>query len=672
MSGSNQSVNLQGMLGDIASTVGDMGKAYDFIPNAIREVARPEVDMNDPNAMKAYGMWLSRNGNEAAGAQMMQAAATRQKELRVLEGEAKIMALRSGYHAMLPSEKADAEKAMAGIANEYGVSSLKLANTLESIRQAERQLDDADLTTANQNAQFANRINADLDITESNNSTQLAIAGMQNQTTQRGQDIQWRLGKGDQDIRWAGLAEQEKQRLSTEAIANSKIEYDYNALEEGARQFDKNLSFQNMQLEQVAWMDSRTVANWAEQNDLAWKGMSLQERQVSVTELLADNTIDETTFSQIMRSNQDRRANDLLPHEIGLLQAQVNVLKEDARFKNINWQKVEYELGLAEKLEPTVIKRAKLDNRLVNAQISRTEEEADLLAAQTRTERERPDYVEAQVEAMEALTDLQQDEFQWNQRVEQTAMELADLNAISARAVDEAQAFNLTGLSNSRLFSDQLTMAGLLGDKVSQAQKDAYSYGYDPTNPNSIAGARRAFLITHPGEGQVFDEVATARATTQRLFLETDAFSRQLKESAPISDSELRDARMPEDLIRQLSTLPAAERVAQINQWVNREVKGERTGVPTNDLVAIYTAVADDMVSEAFGWDVMWGLDLDSVNEANLKEEVAAAMASAAAAGYSDGQRYAAGMAVMRNAVKKSGSNDAISGLGRLQLKYGE
>ena len=701
MSGSNQSVNLQGMLGDIASTVGDMGKAYDFIPNAIREVARPEVDMNDPNAMKAYGMWLSRNGNEAAGAQMMQAAATRQKELRVLEGEAKIMALRSGYHAMLPSEKADAEKAMAGIANEYGVSSLKLANTLESIRQTERQLDDGDLRTANQDRQFSmgdatTRYGIDVNnataqrgqnfvreaalsgqavqqaIAESNNSTQLAIAGMQNQTTQRGQDIQWRLGKGDQDIRWAGLAEQEKQRLSTEAIANSKIEYDYNALEEGARQFDKNLSFQNMQLEQVAWMDSRTVANWAEQNDLAWKGMSLQERQVSVTELLADNTIDETTFSQIMRSNQDRRANDLLPHEIGLLQAQVNVLKEDARFKNINWQKVEYELGLAEKLEPTVIKRAKLDNRLVNAQISRTEEEADLLAAQTRTERERPDYVEAQVEAMEALTDLQQDEFQWNQRVEQTAMELADLNAISARAVDEAQAFNLTGLSNSRLFSDQLTMAGLLGDKVSQAQKDAYSYGYDPTNPNSIAGARRAFLITHPGEGQVFDEVATARATTQRLFLETDAFSRQLKESAPISDSELRDARMPEDLIRQLSTLPAAERVAQINQWVNREVKGERTGVPTNDLVAIYTAVADDMVSEAFGWDVMWGLDLDSVNEANLKEEVAAAMASAAAAGYSDGQRYAAGMAVMRNAVKKSGSNDAISGLGRLQLKYGE
>jgi hypothetical protein len=247
---------------------------------------------------------------------------------------------------------------------------------------------------------------------------------------------------------------------------------------------------------------------------------------------------------------------------------------------------------------------------------------------------------------------------------------LADLNAISSRAVDQAQVLNLTGLTNSRLFHDNLTMAGLLGDEVSQAERDAYSYGYDPTKPSSVAGARRAFLAAHPGEGKVFDEVATARATTQRLLLETSAFSQGLREDVPISDSDLRDARMPEDLIRTISTLPKEERVAQINQWVNREVRGEVTGVPTSDLITIYENVAADMVNEAFGWNVWFGLDGDKVNEANLKSEVAAAMASAAAAGYSDGQRYAAGLAVMRNAVKKSGANDAVSALGKLELKY--
>lgn len=679
MSGSNQSVNLQGMLGDLAGTVGEMGKAYDFIPNTIREIARPEVDMNDPNKMKAYGVWLSRNGNETAGAQMMQAAAARQQELQVLEGEKKIMELSAGWSEMLPSQRANAEKAIAAIAQQFGVSPLKVQAQLESNRQAERKLDATDRSIADQmtialmkDSTTQRGQDTQLDIADINSSTNLAIAGMQKDTAERGQNIEWRLGKGDQDIRWAGLAEQEQQRLSTEAIAKSKIEYDYAALEEGASQFDKDLSFRKLQLEQEAWMDSRTVANWAEQNDLAWEGVSLQERQVSVAELLADNTIDETTFSQIMRSNQDRRANDLLPHEIGLLQAQVNVLKEDARFKNINWQKVEYELGLAEKLEPSVLEGAKLDNRLTKATIGRTKEETELLEAQVETERERPDYLEAQVDAMYARTELEQDQFQWNKKVEQTAMELADLNAISARAVDKAQAFNLTGLTNSRIFQDKITMAGLLGDKVSQAERDAYGYGYDPTKPSSVAGARRAFLMAHPGEGKVFDEVATARATTQRLLLETGAFSRGLKESVPISDSELRDARMPEDLIRQISTLPTEQRVAQINQWVNREVTGPRTGVPTSDLITIYTSTADDMVTEAFGWNVWLGADFDGVNESNLKSEVAAAMASAAAAGYSDGQRYAAGLAVMRNAVKKSGSNDAISGLGRLQLKYGE
>lgn len=701
MSGSNQAVNLSGMLSQMANTFGELGDTGMYTADAIRNFARPELDREDPASMNAYGQYLIKNGQEAAGQQMLQASALRAKELRVLDGEKQIAQITAGWADMLPSQRKAAEKTIAGIGEKYGISPMKTAQYLETVRQAERQLDDGDLRTANQDKQFSmgdatTRYGIDVNnataqrgqdfvlqaalsgqavqeaIAEGNQSTQLAIQASQAKTAADGQNIQWRIAQGQQDIQWAGLAEQEQQRLSTQAIANSKIEYDYDALEEGARQFDENLSFQNIRLEQEQWMNSATVDQWAEENKISWGDLDLRGKQVAITELLANNTIDETKFSQIMRSNQDRRADDLLPHEIGLLQAQVDVLKEDARFKNINWQKVEYELGLAEKLESTVINRAKLDNRLLKAQINRTDEEADLLQAQTETERERPDYIEAQVEAMEALSDLQKEQFQWNQRVDQTAMDLADLNAISARAVDQAQVLNLTGLTNSRLFSDQLTMAGLLGDKVSQAESDAYSYAYDPTKPSSVAGARKAFLAAHPGEGKVFDEVATARATTQKLLLETSAFSQGLRENVPISASELRDARMPEDLIRQISVLKPAERNAQINQWVNREIRGEVTGVPTTDLITIYTGVADDMVSEAFGWHVPLGADFDGVNEANLIKEVAAAMASAAAAGYSDGQRYAAGLSVMRNAVRKSGSNDAISALGRLNLKYGD
>jgi len=677
MAGSNQSVNLQGMLGDIANVVGDMGKAYDFIPNTIREIARPEVDMDDPNKMKAYGVWLSRNGNEAAGAQMMQAAAARQQELKSLEGERKIMELSAGWSEMLPSQRATAEKAIAAIGEQFGVSPLKVRTQLEENRQAERKLDAADRSIADQmtialmgDVTARRGQDTQVDIADGNNSTALSIAGMENQTTQRGQDIQWRLGKGDQDIRWAGLSEDKRANLAREGIANSQIQYDYDALEEGARQFDENLSFQNLRLEQEAWMDSRTVAQWAEQNDIAWKGVSLEERQVNIAQALADNTIDETEFSQIMRRNADRRADLLLPHEIGLLGAQIDKLKADARFTDINWNKVEYELGLAKKLEPSVLEAAKLSNTLTKATVARTEEEADLLNAQTRTERERPDFIEAQVDAMYANVELAERQFQWQQNVEQTAMELADINALSERNLNDAQAFNLTSLANSRIFADNLTMAGMLADQVSQAEKDAYSYGYDPTKPASVAGARRAFLAQHPGEGKVFDEVATTRAAQAKILLETSAFAQGMKEKRRVTDQELRAARMPEDLIEQVSVLDPPARAAQINQWVNREIEGPRSGVPTSDLMEIYKGTADDMVSEAFGWDIWLGADMDGVNEANLKSEVAAAMASAAAAGQSDGQRYAAGLAVMRSAVKKSGSNDAVGALGRLELKY--
>jgi hypothetical protein len=87
MSGSNQSVNLQGMLGDIASTVGDMGKAYDFIPNAIREVARPEVDMNDSTSLESYASWARRNGYDEEADKYL-ALSYRQKEKEAQEAKA--------------------------------------------------------------------------------------------------------------------------------------------------------------------------------------------------------------------------------------------------------------------------------------------------------------------------------------------------------------------------------------------------------------------------------------------------------------------------------------------------------------------------------------------------------------------------------------------------------
>jgi hypothetical protein len=68
MSGRNQAMNLTGMLDGIANAFNGMGDAYAFTHNAIRNIARPEVDPTDAKSVMAYAGWARRNGydDEAA------------------------------------------------------------------------------------------------------------------------------------------------------------------------------------------------------------------------------------------------------------------------------------------------------------------------------------------------------------------------------------------------------------------------------------------------------------------------------------------------------------------------------------------------------------------------------------------------------------------------------
>lgn len=63
MAGSNQATRLQGMLNNLSESFNGMGNAYNFVPDLIRNIARPELDMSDPQSMAAYADWNIRNGN---------------------------------------------------------------------------------------------------------------------------------------------------------------------------------------------------------------------------------------------------------------------------------------------------------------------------------------------------------------------------------------------------------------------------------------------------------------------------------------------------------------------------------------------------------------------------------------------------------------------------------
>lgn len=64
MAGRAQAANLTGMLSQLASDVGEMGKAYDWTHNAVRTLSMPEVDENDPKSLEVYAEWARRNGKD--------------------------------------------------------------------------------------------------------------------------------------------------------------------------------------------------------------------------------------------------------------------------------------------------------------------------------------------------------------------------------------------------------------------------------------------------------------------------------------------------------------------------------------------------------------------------------------------------------------------------------
>ena len=97
MAGSNQANNLSGMLSPMAQTFGELGKGGMYTANAIRNFARPEMNLSDSNSINQYADWARRNGmNDQADKYASLAIAQKKVEdnkaykSEVAQGKAKI------------------------------------------------------------------------------------------------------------------------------------------------------------------------------------------------------------------------------------------------------------------------------------------------------------------------------------------------------------------------------------------------------------------------------------------------------------------------------------------------------------------------------------------------------------------------------------------------------
>lgn len=83
MAGTNQAANLSGMLSSFAS---DMSRPVDIssLTNNIRDMARPNLDMNDPESLEQYAAWAGRTGRADEAQTYGALAASKREETKSL------------------------------------------------------------------------------------------------------------------------------------------------------------------------------------------------------------------------------------------------------------------------------------------------------------------------------------------------------------------------------------------------------------------------------------------------------------------------------------------------------------------------------------------------------------------------------------------------------------
>lgn len=80
MAGRAQAANLTGMLGQIAETVGEMGKASDWTHQNIRDYSAPDVKDGSFESLTAYADWAQRNGKQEIADKYRALALTQQQK----------------------------------------------------------------------------------------------------------------------------------------------------------------------------------------------------------------------------------------------------------------------------------------------------------------------------------------------------------------------------------------------------------------------------------------------------------------------------------------------------------------------------------------------------------------------------------------------------------------
>ena len=202
----------------------------------------------------------------------------------------------------------------------------------------------------------------------------------------------------------------------------------------------------------------------------------------------------------------------------------------------------------------------------------------------------------------------------------------------------------------------------------------AYTWPVDLNNPQAIANAKQGFIATYGEEFAMdFDDALQQRIKVQALIDQTGADALLRADSGPRSVAQLEAAGMsPQDIDAYKLLTDPQEKNQYVQTWAKRMNTPEVGGAPANALMEIYAGAAERMVEDIFPGIFFNLTDIgNSVNDADVREDITLAMASAAASGKTSNEVWLAGLEATFPYLQEAGSASSAKAAKGYADKYG-
>jgi len=609
MAGTSQASNLTGMLTSIGDTIGEMGEPGRQYVQTLRDTFAPNLDMDSPDSMQAYGEYLRRNGRHEEAMAMMQNAQTRKMALRKNEGQSKIMAAAKNVATMPegPAKDAAIDK-ISKLAQQYEVPALEVQQILESQSLARGKL-----------------------------ANEVARTGIQQQSA-------------DQDL----------MKIENQADQFNR-QFNQNAYE-----FDTQMAFAQDELAETRRFNDAKIYGIEQDVAQGWEGLDLEQQRVEISKALANEDITMGQFKRVIMGNEDARAAEMHPIEMQLKESQITVALANAGYTEAQTADTLYELGFKRDTETLRKDAMELQNEQTEAEIKSERANKDYIKERTKA-------VTAEVELGRDRYKLEEKRQAWDMGMDELQMQINQGLANSQIQLRGAQIDQINDTIRSTVLRDEILVAEAESQQISQAYKAAYSLEIDVTNPTQVANAKKLFTNAYGPEFAIdFDEAIQQRIKVEELIADTSQNAALRADSKPKTVAQLEAAGMsPQDIeAYKMLTDPQAKNQF-VQTWAKRINTKEQGGAPTQALMEIYSGVAERIQKDVFGSGFLWTGAFNGVWDNDVRDDINMAMASAAAAGKPHSEVMIAGIEATYPYLQEAGSATSAQTVEGYRQKYG-